>query len=1052
MSKFMTSDEQGWNTTSNSVLPERTRLRSVGRHSAMKLAEYQYMNILQSMGQAVYVFDLNGHIIYWNRMAQHIFGYTATEALGKTPADLSAGPAYGELANHLLQQAVKGESWSGEFPVRNKNRELFNVACSVVPYRDEYGTVIGVLSVSTDARQFRELRPGLSAPKRSSSDNFGNDLHQPLQTTITSMISNMASKVLPKMRNMVHDGRSSDTYYRDFALSTNDQFIEKPKKDSNGGSKSKSGIHKVLSSKAEAWMGTKRISWPWKEKEKDTSDIRMGHFGWPSLHNEHHEQNIGPQMSSSTSSSIKAPWSWSSSCSASTSGNIDDHYINRFDVDFNNLDVEISWNDLMIGEHIGQVILLTSVYPATLLKNRMAQHIFGYTATEALGKTPADLSAGPAYGELANHLLQQAVKGESWSGEFPVRNKNRELFNVACSVVPYRDEYGTVIGVLSVSTDARQFRELRPGLSAPKRSSSDNFGNDLHQPLQTTITSMISNMASKVLPKMRNMVHDGRSSDTYYRDFALSTNDQFIEKPKKDSNGGSKSKSGIHKVLSSKAEAWMGTKRISWPWKEKEKDTSDIRMGHFGWPSLHNEHHEQNIGPQMSSSTSSSIKAPWSWSSSCSASTSGNIDDHYINRFDVDFNNLDVEISWNDLMIGEHIGQGSCGTAYRALWCGSDVAVKVFTKLQYPGDVILSFRKEVSLMKRLRHPNILLFMGAVTSPQHLCIVTEFLPRGSLFQLLRQNTAKLDWRRQLHIAIDIANGMNYLHHFQPPIIHRDLKSSNVLVDKNWTVKFSYESDTKKLILICLQLNKVGDFGLSRVKRETYLTTKSGRGTPQWMAPEVLRNEQADENYGVVLWEINTGKIPWDDLNWMQANGMNYLHHFQPPIIHRDLKSSNVLVDKNWTVKFSYESDTKKLILICLQLNKVGDFGLSRVKRETYLTTKSGRGTPQWMAPEVLRNEQADENYGVVLWEINTGKIPWDDLNWMQVVGAVGFMNQRLEIPNDVNPEWASLIKSCWSSEPQFRPTFQEILSMLRDLLKKLTILHRDKKIISTLFDI
>ncbi|KAI3769950.1 hypothetical protein L6452_01065 [Arctium lappa] len=73
--------------------------------------------------------------------------------------------------------------------------------------------------------------------------------------------------------------------------------------------------------------------------------------------------------------------------------------------------------------------------------------------------------------------------------------------------------------------------------------------------------------------------------------------------------------------------------------------------------------------------------------------------------------------------------------------------------------------------------------------------------------------------------------------------------------------------------------------------------------------------------------------------------------------------------------------------------------------------------QWMAPETLRNEQANEksdvyNYGVVLWEITTEKIPWDDLNLMQVIGAVGFLNRQLEIPKDVDPIWASFIQSCW----------------------------------------
>lgn len=210
-------------------------------------------------------------------------------------------------------------------------------------------------------------------------------------------------------------------------------------------------------------------------------------------------------------------------------------------------------------------------------------------------------------------------------------------------------------------------------------------------------------------------------------------------------------------------------------------------------------------------------------------------------------------------------------------------------------------------MKRLRHPNVLLFMGAVTSPQRLCIVTEFLPRGSLFRLLQRSTAKLDWRRRVHMALDVARGMNYLHHYNPPIIHRDLKSSNLLVDRNWNVK-------------------VSDFGLSRLKHEAYLTTKTGRGTPQWMAPEVLRNEASDE------------------------------------------------------------------------------------KSDVY-------------------------SYGVVLWEIATQKIPWDNLNAVQVIGAVGFMNQRLDIPQDVDPQWASIIESCWQSDPKCRPTFQELLERLKDLQRQ-----------------
>lgn len=79
-------------------------------------------------------------------------------------------------------------------------------------------------------------------------------------------------------------------------------------------------------------------------------------------------------------------------------------------------------------------------------------------------------------------------------------------------------------------------------------------------------------------------------------------------------------------------------------------------------------------------------------------------------------------------------------------------------------------------------------------------------------------------------------------------------------------------------------------------------------------------------------------------------MNYLHHSSPPIIHRDLKSSNLLVDKNWTVKVHDNLFVLQIFYILLlssshfiELDQVADFGLSRLKRETFLTTKTGKGT-------------------------------------------------------------------------------------------------------------
>jgi serine/threonine protein kinase len=92
-------------------------------------------------------------------------------------------------------------------------------------------------------------------------------------------------------------------------------------------------------------------------------------------------------------------------------------------------------------------------------------------------------------------------------------------------------------------------------------------------------------------------------------------------------------------------------------------------------------------------------------------------------------------------------------------------------------------------MRRLRHPNVVLFMGAVTKPPNLSIITEFCPRGSLYRLLHRPNRELDEKRRIRMALDVVKGMNYLHRCSPPVVHRDLKSPNLLVDKNWTVKVS-----------------------------------------------------------------------------------------------------------------------------------------------------------------------------------------------------------------------------------------------------------------------
>ncbi|XP_028109747.1 uncharacterized protein LOC114308372 isoform X2 [Camellia sinensis] len=522
-----------------------------------------------------------------------------------------------------------------------------------------------------------------------------------------------------------------------------------------------------------------------------------------------------------------------------------------------------------ILQSMGQSVHIFDLNGRIIYWNRAAEHLYGYSATEALGQDAIELLTYAQDFDVANNIVQRVAMGESWTGQFPVKNKKGDRFLIVTTNTPFHDDDGTFIGIICVSSDARLFQDTRAALSGKTHSEADSsfksiasakLGLDPQQPLQVAIASKISNLAFKVGNKVKSKMRtgenstdrEGRSGDSHHSDHGFSdvafsdhredatssgastpredvmqspfgvfsqvSPDEYSPgKPSRDSGDESEGgKPRIHKIISSKAEAWIGKKGIAWPWKGNEREGSEAKTTRFAWPWLHDDH-ENDLGHQKSSFSGvepesqvaenirpTNNEASGSWSSSfnvnstSSASSCGSTNSSAVNKVDMDTDCLDYEISWEDLTIGEQIGQGSCGTVYHALWFGSDVAVKVFSKQEYSDDVIFSFRQEVSLMKRLRHPNVLLFMGAVTLPQRLCIVTEFLPRGSLFRLLQRNTAKLDWRRRVHMALDIARGMNYLHHFSPPIIHRDLKSSNLLVDKNWTVKYSLN---RLVILVC-----------------------------------------------------------------------------------------------------------------------------------------------------------------------------------------------------------------------------------------------------------
>ncbi|KAE8654350.1 ACT-like protein tyrosine kinase family protein isoform 2 [Hibiscus syriacus] len=149
----------------------------------------------------------------------------------------------------------------------------------------------------------------------------------------------------------------------------------------------------------------------------------------------------------------------------------------------------------------------------------------------------------------------------------------------------------------------------------------------------------------------------------------------------------------------------------------------------------------------------------------------------------------------------------------------------------------------------------------------------------------------------------------------------------------------------------------------------------------------------------------------------SKGMNYLHQ---TIIHRDLKAPNLLMDENEVVK-------------------VADFGVARVKAQSGVMTAE-TGTYRWMAPEVIEHKPYDHkadvfSFGIVLWELLTGKLPYECLTPLQA--AVGVVQKGLRpiIPKNTNPKLAELLERCWQQDPTLRPDFSEIIETLQQIAKE-----------------
>lgn len=206
-------------------------------------------------------------------------------------------------------------------------------------------------------------------------------------------------------------------------------------------------------------------------------------------------------------------------------------------------------------------------------------------------------------------------------------------------------------------------------------------------------------------------------------------------------------------------------------------------------------------------------------------------------------------ITYTKLTFYEELGRGGYGVVFRGEYQHAPVAIKQLLLGRLTEDSYREFTAETAIWKKLHHPNIVQLYGiSVDNPGHCSMVMELMPQGSLYSVLH-NGKSLPWMLRFRIARDIAIGLECLH--DQDIVHRDLKSLNVLLAGDMTAKLT-------------------DFGLAKVRTATASTTTGAdqsAGTTRWIAPELLEWEaqptKASDIYscGMVFWEIASREIPY-----------------------------------------------------------------------------------------------------------------------------------------------------------------------------------------------
>ncbi|CAM0954545.1 unnamed protein product [Alopecurus aequalis] len=267
----------------------------------------------------------------------------------------------------------------------------------------------------------------------------------------------------------------------------------------------------------------------------------------------------------------------------------------------------------------------------------------------------------------------------------------------------------------------------------------------------------------------------------------------------------------------------------------------------------------------------------------------------------------------SQLLIGHKFAAGAYSRLFHGIYKEQPVAVK-FIRLPDDGEdeeltarLKKQFTVEVTILARLNHRNVIKLVGACSCPPVFCVITEFLSGGSLRAFLRKPECKqLPLEKIISISLDIAYGLEYVH--SQGVIHRDVKPENILFDGECCAK-------------------VVDFGVAF--EDVYCNTlEDDPGTYRWMAPEMCKRKpycrKVDVySFGLVLWELVTGSIPYEEMTPLQAAFAVVNKNLRPVVPSSCPTPLQQLMEQCWSVQPDKRPEFSQIVQILENLKKVLD---------------------------------------------------------------------------------------------------------------------------------